>query len=266
MHPQELFIDQQAQKDSDAMDLVSRWHQIHQGNMVLTKFLNQEPMEPGEREQLDVFIDLWRGRLSSISWYMRVLNEKVARMPMLKMMSSGRFWEGRFKCQALLDEQALLSCMAYVDLNPVRAAIAATPEQSNHTSIQHRIRHWKHHCCESITNQETHPFQPKDLHPFAGNLRQEIPKGIIYNLIDYLELVDWTGRQIREDKVSSISEDAKPTLERLAISPEHWVYLCTNFESRFKELVGSVHSLEKACQLFNRKRRPNLSASIEIFA
>ncbi len=121
MHPQELFIDQQAQKDSDAMDLVSRWHQIHQGNMVLTKFLNQEPMEPGEREQLDVFIDLWRGRLSSISWYMRVLNEKVARMPMLKMMSSGRFWEGRFKCQALLDEQALLSCMAYVDLNPVRA-------------------------------------------------------------------------------------------------------------------------------------------------
>ena len=93
MHPQELFIDQQAQKDSDAMDLVSRWHQIHQGNMVLTKFLNQEPMEPGEREQLDVFIDLWRGRLSSISWYMRVLNEKVARMPMLKMMSladSGR--------------------------------------------------------------------------------------------------------------------------------------------------------------------------------
>ncbi len=266
MHPQELFIDQQAQKDSDALDLVSRWHQIHQGNTVSTKFLNHEPLDPCEREQLDIFIDFWRGRLSSISWFMRVLNEKVARMANAEDDVTGRFWEGRFKCQALLDEQALLSCMAYVDLNPVRAAIADTPEQSNHTSIQHRIRHWKHHRCETITKQETHPFQPKDLHPFSGNLRQEMPKGIIYNLTDYLELVDWTGRQIREDKVGSICEDARPILERLAISPEHWVYLCTNFESRFKGLVGSVHSLEKACQKFNRKRRPNLSASIEIFA
>ena len=92
-----------------------------------------------------------------------------------------------------------------------------------------------------------------------------MPKGINYNLIGYLELVDWTGRQIREDKVGSISSVAKPILQRLAISPEHWVYLCTNFESHFKGLAGSIHSLEQACQVFKRKRRPNLAASTTLF-
>ncbi len=169
---------------------------------------------------------------------------------------TGRFWEGRFKCQALLDEQALLSCMAYVDLNPVRAALAATPEQSNHTSIQHRICHWKHHRSETITYQETHPFQPKDLLPFAGNLRQEIPKGIIYNLTDYLELVDWTGRQIREDKVGSISENSKPILERLAISPEHWVYLCTNFEVALRDSLALFIHLRKHVNCLTESANP----------
>ena len=42
--------------------------------------------------------------------------------------------------------------------------------------------------------------QPESLLPFAGNLRQPMPKGIIYNLLDYLQLIDWTGRQIREKK------------------------------------------------------------------
>ena len=260
-----LFIDQQAENDADALDIVRRWHQIHQGNTLSAKFLNQEPIEPHERERLDTLIDLWRVRLSSISWYMRVLNEKVARMANAEDEVTGRFWEGRFKCQALLDEQALLTCMAYVDLNPVRAALAATPEQSKHTSIQNRIRHRRQNAGTNSTDHEEHRHQPSDLHPFVGDLSQSVPKGIIFNLIDYLELVDWTGRQIREGKAGSISADAKPILQRLSISPEHWVYLCTNFESRFKGLVGSIHSLEHACKTFKRKRRPNLAASASLF-
>lgn len=265
-----LFIDQEAQKTASTLDIVTRWHQLHQGNIVSEKFLNNEPLEPHEIDQLNLYIDIWRERLSSISWFMRVLNEKVARMANTEDEVTGRFWEGRFKCQALLDEQALLSCMAYVDLNPVRSAMAESPEQSDHTSIQHRIRHWQQES-EKLNESNEEPnrteqsLQPDNLLPFVGHLRQPMPKGVIFNLVDYLQLVDWTGRQIREDKVGAISADAAPILKRLSISPAHWVYLCTHFESRFKGLVGCVHSLEQACQVFDRQRRPNLAVSTALY-
>ena len=84
---------------------------------------------------------------------------------------TGRFWEGRFKSQALLEERALLACMAYVDLNLIRASMATTPEDSDYTSIQERINH-----------PET-----KYLKPFKVQGDNSIP----FKLKDYLELVDW---------------------------------------------------------------------------
>ena len=202
-----LFIDQASQKETNAEDIVSRWHQLHHGNPISVKFLNDEPLEPYEKEQLNRFIDSWQERLASIRWYMRELNEKIARMANTEDQVTGRFWEGRFKCQALLDEQALLTCMAYVDLNPVRSAMAETPEGSDHTSIQLRVKHWKQYSEKANTGHTETKLspQPEILHPFEGSLRQPMPKGIHFSLIDYLELVDWTGRQIREDKVGAIA-------------------------------------------------------------
>jgi len=261
-----LYIDQEAQKSADAKDIVSRWHQLHKGNPVSIKYLDGEVLEPHEVEQLNLYIDKWREQLASISWYMRVLNEKVARMANIEDEVTGRFWEGRFKCQALLDEQALLSCMAYVDLNPVRAAMAETPEESDHTSVKRRVIHWKKSAeGNDGSTSKGQSYQPDTLHPFAGNLRESMPKGIIFNLVDYLELVDWTGMCIREDKVGSIDSTTEPILQRLSISPDHWVYLCTHFESRFKGLVGSAHSLRPACKHCNRQRIPNLSVSASLF-
>jgi len=111
---------------------------------------------------------------------MRNMNEHIAREANKEDDCTGRFWEERFKSQVLLDEAALLACMAYVDLNPIRAKIAKTPETFKHTSIQKRL--------ESVQQRATHLLMP-----FVGNPRQNIPKGIDFSLKDYCELVEITG-------------------------------------------------------------------------
>ena len=53
----------------------------------------------------------WHERLYDIGWFMRGVNETIARMANEEENCKGRFWEGRYKSQALLDETAVLSCM-----------------------------------------------------------------------------------------------------------------------------------------------------------
>ncbi|MEJ2075944.1 MAG: transposase, partial [Reinekea sp.] len=74
-----------------------------------------------------------------------------------------------------------------VDLNPVRAQMAETPEQSDYTSAQKRIQ-----CAQQTESTQGHPNQPNTLFPFVGNPRQLMPEGLPFKLEDYLQLLDWT--------------------------------------------------------------------------
>jgi hypothetical protein len=98
------------------------------------------------------------------------------------------------------------------------------------------------------------------LSPFVGNYRENMPEGLAFDLKEYLQLVDWTGRAILENKSGFIPNDCPPILQRLEIDIQHWLYMTQHFESKFKGLVGTVNSLKKACKKLGYHRTPNLTA------
>ena len=234
-----LFIDREKAANWSLQEVVEHWHGLFAGTVLSQRFLGGEDLGKAEIEAIKAQAVTWRERLQSVSWFMRCLNEQIARLANAEDNCTGRFWEGRFKSQALLDEAALAACLAYVDLNPIRAGIAQTPEASDFTSVQRRLR--------QLTDAES-PSQPPSLVPFVGNPRDDLPTGLPFKLQDYLELLDWTGRSLREDKRGAIAANTPPILARLHIDPQAWHTLARTFETQFKQFAGRPEKVELACQ------------------
>ena len=131
-----LCVDKDLAQSWSMKEVIKRWHQLYQGTLLSQKYQRGDKLSKGECISLDETVKIYRQRLYDISWLMRNLNEYIAREANKEDKCTGRFWEGRFKSQALLDENAVLACMAYVDLNPIRAKMDSTPETSQHTSIK----------------------------------------------------------------------------------------------------------------------------------
>lgn len=226
------------------MDVCQRWHKLYKGTPLTQKYLRGDILIDSERQAVEEKLKIWRLELQNISRFMWALNEPIARKANAEDKCSGRFWESRFKSQALLDEKALLACMVYVDLNPVRANVAATPETSDHTSIKRRI---------TFLQEKTEHLK---LANFIGNPHKHMPQGLPFQLNDYIELAAITGRIIRKDKRGYISQDLPPILARLNINNKEWLILTTQFESKFKALVGCSRTLKLAIETLGLKRRP----------
>ena len=233
----------------DVKQVLERWHRLHKGNQFTQKYLENKGMEEFELASVYESCEKYRKRLMDISWFMKELNEPIARMANNEDKCTGHFWEGRFKSQALLDNAALVSCMAYVDLNPVRANMEKTPETSRHTSIKTRIEVAK-------ANQA----QPTALFPFIGYEREDQPEGLPFKLEDYLELIDLTGRVVREDKRGSLDISLAPILQRINLTSEQWLEVSTGFEKHFKSAVGSELLLAEYCEHTELQRRSGLTA------
>jgi hypothetical protein len=182
-------------------------------------------MDKATSNRVQELIELYRQRLHDLSWFMRCLNESIARMANKEDGCKGRFWEGRFRSQALLDERALLTCMAYVDLNPIRAAIATSPEQSEYTSIKERIDH-------PASNL---------LRKFSGTTDDRL--GIPYELKDYLQLLDWAGRAVLQGKRGNISPSVPPILNRLSIYPDEMLHFLANRQD-YPKAIGAVEKIQ----------------------
>ena len=141
--------------------------------------------------------------------------------------------------------------MAYVDLNPIRAQMAETPESSDHTSIQKRIKEVR-----QTPKENNEPYQPVTLFKFVGNPREPMPEGLPFTLKDYIELVDWTGRIECDDKRGAIDQKTPAILTRLKIEQDQWLKQTRHIGRNFTGFIGTVESIRKACSKLNYSRMP----------
>ncbi len=242
-----LHINQpQAQVWSDEV-VIERWTQLFKAPLLIDRIQKGERLIKAEQKLVTELVQKWRSRLTDLGWFMRCLNESLARQANTEDNCTGRFWEGRYKSQALLDEQALLTCMSYVDLNPIRAGINPTPETSDYTSIQARIQTYQAPISAPEHNQEPSQMLPTPVRlvDFIGDEHKGQPVGITFSFPDYLELVDWTGRAIRDDKTGAISDALPPILARLGIEQHDWLDMINHYDQRFFRAVGTLEKLKQ---------------------
>ena len=173
-----------------------------------------------------------RDRLASLSWFMRCLNEPIARAANREDNCSGRFWQGRFRSVVLLDEAAVLACSVYVDLNPIRAGVAGTPEESEFT-----------------VEAEARPRRSRPKLAARASDRGYLP----IELEKYLSLVDWTGRELRAGSRGTIPGPLSPILDRLGQSGECWLETVRHFGRWFKRAAGGRDSLAAAAMRCGRR-------------
>ncbi|ANB01453.1 transposase [Ectothiorhodospira sp. BSL-9] len=229
----------QAERWSDD-EVLRRWSCLFKGPLLVQRYLTGAPQESFELAQVTEFAQCYRRRLADLSWFMKCLNEPIARQANREDGCTGHFWEARFKSQALRTEAALLSCMAYVDLNPVRAGMAATPEDSEHTSIRERITP-RFNLAQAVREQMQldallrFDGKVKPLLHFEGACVQAEQPGIPFAFEDYLALVDYTGRAIGPRKKGAIASTQPPILQRLGITPDQWMNQSTRFEAVYRQ-------------------------------
>ena len=107
--------------------------------------------------------------------------------------------------------------------------------------------------------------KPTVLLKFTGSPKQNMKMGLPFKLTDYLELLDWTGRIIREDKRGATSKTLPPILQRLNINADNWIELTQTIESYFKGFIGKPDSLNNrefnSLTHFNQQRQSSIQAS-----
>lgn len=240
-------------------EVAQRWLRLFKGNVLAKRFAESGRLSCDEWAILEPNIVKWRDRLGDVSWFMRALNESVARAANKEENCTGRFWEGRYKSQALLGMDALLAAMVYVDLNPVRAKMAKSIDDSEFTSGLQRLN--------ALRTTPTHIIEKKaetlpTLVPLHDHTDSELP----LSERGYLELLDYSGRILKEGKAGFIAQNQPAILAHIKMSTDQWRSLCKDFESPFRQFVGSYRKLKQACKTLGKTSLHGLGAGQRLFA
>lgn len=229
-----LYLDPLAPQKWSDEEVAERWLKVYPSKLNLTKNQSLRQIKKQALMSNPKKLKVYRQRLGSLSWYMRRLNEPLAKLSNQEDNCTGRFWEDRFKSQALLDEGAILSCMAYVDLNPVRGHIAQNIEESSHTSIKARV---------TEVQQVGRLIQLKA--PLAPITKKYSSKRLNIKLQEYIELVEWAGVSIIYPDKARLPKRLKPILRRLNLQSTHWLKQIENLESHYSRVIGPIDKIKK---------------------
>lgn len=256
-------------------DVVAEWHDTEVARRWLMlcprrRDQNGQPEEPTEfelntiRNNKERLAEI-RRRLSDISWWMRLLSQRIAQRANREDEETGKFWQARYRAVRLLDETALLACAAYVDLNPIRAAIAETVEQSDFTSAQKRATDLKAARQRRSQSGTRGRYAGRaemrcGRHLAPVNLRERSQdtepcvnrqgtrcsnKGFLpMTTADYLSLLDWTARRDRSGRSGSTPKHMIPVFRRLGISEDVWCDLVQHFGTLFRVVAGQPHRVD----------------------
>ena len=237
--------------------VAERWLLAYPGRYSEPRFAKQRELKKqaiiGDKKKLEKY----RKRLGSLSWFMGRLNEPLAKLSNEEEFCTGRFWEGRYTSQALLDEASVFSCMAYVDLNPIRADIAERLEESNHTSIKKRIEELKK--VESVDVQKTLDGSVSAI----SNTIQS--KQLPISLKDYIELVEYAGHSIKYPNKASMPMHVASTLSSLNLQPDHWLKQVENFGKHYCHVVGPVDQIKEKAIQFKKRCMKGMSAARQLY-
>jgi len=246
------------------------------------------PKEPTEFELNSIRTDPdrvqeIRSRLSDISWWMRLLCQHVGQRANRETDETGKFFESRFRAVRLLDDSAILSCVAYVDLNPIRAGLAATIEDSDFTSAKKRLEALLAESVKSPTTERAvesaslanflpdrslAPIHIDELRAALGPQPSTLgsrcsDKGFLnMTVAEYLTLLDWTAKRMVPGKTGATAAELTPLLERVGLTPRSWLGLVSNFGELFHHVAGQPHEIASSVSR-RSKRRFRVRANVQ---
>jgi len=241
-------------------EVARRWLRVFPGRRVL----DGNWIEPTE-QQIEMLaqdkdkIAVIRRRLSSVSWFMSALCENIARRSNAEDGCTGRFFEGRFACREVSCEEALLIAGIYVDLNQIRAGEASCPEDSSRCSVWLRIGA-RAQIPDASSLELDGWLAPLSLQADqlgdvpSTNGRRASDKGLLsMSLEEYLNLLDWAGREVQGDKRGAIPAHLAPILERLGLTSDEFVETVKDFPRRFRRFAGRAAQFRARAQEVGRR-------------